>query len=111
MLFKKIIKKNLNIALNNIDYINIIKYTMQREIYHTLTIFRKDSDQVGLHNYTDNEAQLFIKNNNNLIMACVMNMYNDYKNDNELQTIIGAYNDWFTEYMDDILDLCFEPKI
>lgn len=86
-----------NIMENSEDNIKkIIKNSMIEELRSKLTTGMLDND---LKEYTEDEIVTYLTKNDDKLNASVNEMFNDYKNDNELGDIPTAPNDWFKEYL------------
>jgi hypothetical protein len=61
--------------------------------------------KVNISNYLEENGfnvDILLQKENGII-RCANNMYEEYRNDNELHLIYNAENDWFIEYIDDDL--------
>ena len=83
------------------DYHAILKTKIKLMITNDLTIGRNDN---GLLQFTSDEINTFIEDNNDNIEKVIQMMMDEYSNDNEIELLADPLLDWIGEYLYDFVD-------
>jgi hypothetical protein len=88
--------------MNSEFYYNLIEKNIYRIIRDEMTIGRLDR---GKKAFTEKEIADFIEDNWTDINEAIHNMYLDYLEDDNLESLCMPVNDWFAEYLFDYVSL------
>ena len=83
------------------DYRNILRNKIRFIITNDLTIGRTDNDLIS---FTSLEIYKFIEDNSNNIEKVIDIIIEEYKNDDDLESLEDPLLDWITEYLYDYVN-------
>ncbi len=70
-------------------------------IKNNLTIGKEENGEIS---YKDDEITNFINFNKKLINNCIDEIFNDYKNDNDLESLENPEDGWINEYLENYIE-------
>jgi hypothetical protein len=82
-------------TIENIIYDRVIK-----QIHCDLTIGKEDNDEIP---FTEEKINKFINKNKSVIKKMIMNIIEEYEEDNKLDELYNPEDDWIREYLYDYI--------